>query len=823
MSPSSRKFALSLAVGLPLVLVSLLFVLVSPGIFAPVVQPVRNLLVDGVALAVSTAFNGRLVIGELTGSLLSTPRFRDVELRDAAGTPVLIVDDLRLDYDLAEVFRGRIRVRAIEILGPRARLEQEGDGRLNIVAIFSSPGPKPERSGGGLPVAIAFDRVVLNDGQAELSLAALPGVREVRDLSAELRGDLGDAGILLELVHLGAHALPGDVRVHDLRGGISLADGSVRLDQWRLETGQSRVTLNGIAPGGPSPADLRLGLDPLEVGDIGRLIGNDTLQGTLTGNVAAIGPPASVAIDGQIGVARGGIDLEATADLTGTEPAYDGELRIDAFDPSSLYHRPAFEGALNARLRISGAAIAGGGTRTRMDLDVSRSRFGKIAIEPSRVRFDLDPEGLRVHEFDLRTSVADVTALGGIMRSGDATLSYTVAARLEGLQPYLGEPVGGMIDVEGKAQGQWPEVATRGSVAADSLTLGDRQIDELHLDYRFAIPVSSPSLQVLLTASGGRFGGYDIESLTAEASSTREGSGQHSRFDVAMHQSDRFGARVAGTLHSADDRHSLTLERVEANVEARHWAGAGPLKIGFAPGALSISPFRLEHDEESVSLSGGYRDGSFQTLSLALEQIDLDAFRQALALPEWVSGRLNLLARAEGPFDDPEIRSKADLSPSPGSSPPPGRVDVQLGYSDGRATAVAALTQDGRTTGRLEVGLPLRGEITPLPVAERLSDGPLALRLDIDQPDLAALSRTLAGPTGLTGTLTGQAVLEGTWAAGTFESSLDIQGLGIGSAVAELRSSPGLRADFRTAGDLPELREAVTAGSAGVALHDIAL
>ncbi|MEA3412775.1 MAG: translocation/assembly module TamB domain-containing protein, partial [Pseudomonadota bacterium] len=49
------------------------------------------------------------------------------------------------------------------------------------------------------------------------------------------------------------------------------------------------------------------------------------------------------------------------------------------------------------------------------------------------------------------------------------------------------------------------------------------------------------------------------------------------------------------------------------------------------------------------------------------------------------------------------------------------------------------------------------------------------------------------------------------------------QGLGIGTAVAEFRSSLGLRADFRTAGDLPELREAVTAGSAGVALRDIAL
>ncbi|MCG6867371.1 MAG: translocation/assembly module TamB domain-containing protein [Gammaproteobacteria bacterium] len=818
-----RRSVTSLALGLLLLAVFLLVVLVSPGPFASLVQPVRNLLVDGVTSAVSLAFNGRLTIGELTGSLLSAPRLRHLELRDATGASVLTIEEVRLEYDLTDVFAGRIHVQLVEIFDPWARLEQDEDGRLNIVAIFSSGNTRSADLSSGLPVAIAFDEVVLRDGHAELSLTALPGVREVTGLSATLRGDLRQAAYRLELDRLQGHALPADVSVLDLRGAVSLADGSLRLDDWLLVTDRSRITLGGIAPGGPNPADLHLILDPFDVADIGRLTGNDALHGPLKGRVTAIGPPRSVVIDGVIDVPKGSLRIDARADLTPDVPAFDAELRLEAFDPASLYHRSAFEGELNANLRASAGADAGGGRRSELHLEIGKSRLGRIDIEPSRVRFDTGSAGLRVQEFDLRTSVADATVQGGIARSGDAGLQYTVTARADGLQPYLAQPVGGTLQLQGGADGHWPDVSSRGRLTARDLVLGDRAIGALRLNYGLTGIVAGPALQILVEATDGRIGAYDIDSLRVEANWRQDDAGGQGRFDVALKQSDRVDAQVAGDLRSDEKRHALTVDHMVANLNARHWSATGPLKIGFGPGTVSIAPFRLEHGEETVSLSGGFRDGRITPLSLAMQRIDLDALRHALALPAWVSGRMNLAARAEGAFDDPELRAEIELSHAPAESPPFERTAATLTYSDHRVTGSASMTQQARTAAALEIDLPIDAAIASLPLERRLKEGPVSLQLDLDRPDLAALSRTFTGLQALDGTMSGRTVVEGDWTAASFRSDLEFQGMGFSGMLDELRSSLRLRADIRTAEDLNAFRDAIATGTAGIALHDLVL
>ena len=86
-----------------LTLVMLLFLIASPPRFlAPLIQPVRTLLVSVAAGMVSRSLHGTLEIDRVDGSVLSAPVARGISLKDAQGKQLVYLDTLSLRYPWAD-------------------------------------------------------------------------------------------------------------------------------------------------------------------------------------------------------------------------------------------------------------------------------------------------------------------------------------------------------------------------------------------------------------------------------------------------------------------------------------------------------------------------------------------------------------------------------------------------------------------------------------------------------------------------------------------------------------------------------------------------
>ncbi|HEY7710564.1 MAG TPA: translocation/assembly module TamB domain-containing protein [Candidatus Entotheonella sp.] len=102
----------------------------------------------------------------------------------------------------------------------------------------------------------------------------------------QLRGKLSADATQIELQHLQAHTLPAQVTLHTLQGTIQQRHGTIHIAALQFKTDATEMRTTGTLPGGPEPASLSLQFAPLDVGEIGRIVDDDTLQGRLQFSLA---------------------------------------------------------------------------------------------------------------------------------------------------------------------------------------------------------------------------------------------------------------------------------------------------------------------------------------------------------------------------------------------------------------------------------------------------------------------------------------------------------------------------------------------------------
>ncbi len=176
----------ALYIGASLLLLVVLFlalVLFAPAVAQPIVGPVRASLLRLASTQASNAINGSLSIGSLQGSLLSAPTIRDITLRDAQGEAIVQLEVLRLRYDLTQLLQRKLLVHEITLVRPHVKVTQAEDGSNNFSRLAlpsETPSPPEATTSAGLPIDIELSALVIEDGQAELRLPSLPGVKTVR-------------------------------------------------------------------------------------------------------------------------------------------------------------------------------------------------------------------------------------------------------------------------------------------------------------------------------------------------------------------------------------------------------------------------------------------------------------------------------------------------------------------------------------------------------------------------------------------------------------------------------------------------------------------
>ena len=803
-----------------------LLVLIAPRPLNPLVIPLRAALLQRVTSAVSQSLNGSLEIEKVQGSLLSSPVLNGVVLRDADGNIVAQLDELRLAYRLTALLQKRLLVDEISLLRPQVTLTQNADGRLNLSHLTppSDPdaGPPDTSSSAGLPIDIELGALHIRDGHATLQLPSLPGIRTVDGLQMRLSGHLTPQSAEIHIQELQARTQPAEVNLRTLRGIVQQRDGHIRIGNLQVNTDTTRILLTGTLPSKSQSASLTVNIDPLDITEIGRLLNDETLNGQVHMHLTAEGPPEDLQVASQLRAAGGTLTFSGQFDIASLQPRYQGTLDIAQLDLAAVAQRPALQSDLNLHIDLNGSGVSPDDLQGQVQLEILPSHLGDIVLNPSRIHLDTTSKRFQIKQFNLDTSVAQMTMEGELDLAGNSDLRYDLRAQLTALQPLLGiQALDGVLHLQGMAQGQWPALTTQGTVKANRLRYQTNQLQALTLTYEASQLGGQPQATANAALRHAQLGDFPIEQLDLQAS--YNGSKRQVDFATQVQQAPTYDGALSGGVNLSDTGQDIRLDTLTIRLHDHTWQAPEPIEMSVHGGKVQVHAFRLAHDDEFVRLSGGLEGTQIQDFRLQAAQIDLDFLRRLLDLPELVSGRANLDALLTGAFADPQVQTELTLHSSPHQSQLFKHLNAKLNYARQHLNSEVRLRQHAEDTVTLSLRLPVDLALTNLTLAQRLQPKDLSIRLGLQQPDLAALQRGLPALPALDGTLQGTINLQGTYAHLALHTELNLQQLGLPGTIEKLNAPLNLTGTLVTADSVPDLAEVLASGNLTAAIRDLTL
>ncbi|MDE0207684.1 MAG: hypothetical protein OXP66_16845, partial [Candidatus Tectomicrobia bacterium] len=812
--------------GLALLLIALGLVITAPPLTGPMVAPVRAWLVHTAAQRLSGGMNGTLELGVLEGSLLRAPRLSGVVLRDPTGAAVLRLDAVRLRYAPLSLLRGRLIIHELEVVGPFATVLQARDGTLNLARLAqpaAQPAQSQERQGGflSLPFGIELRRLSVKDGGSRLALRSLKGVTAITDVRMALAGRVDDTGLHLTIQEFAARAHPAQVSLSGLKGAIRATASQLQIEITQAQTGNTQADLNLVLPRDSGPVRVAGRLNPLDMGEVGRLVARDDLRGQLHLDLRAQGPLDDIGFRADLSAAAGEVTLEGRLNTAESPPRYSGTASVRGFNLAALAEREALESDLNMMLEVEGRGLSPRTVEGKLDVLVQPSYLGDITLDASRIHISAKSERIHVEAFELASSLASVRATGSLDFRGVSDLVYEASADLSQLRPVLGiESLHGGLQLRGSAAGAWPDLEAVGSLRATDVRLADNGFQLLELDYQAsqlgALPLASARLQMRNLAVGA----LPVE--TVEIQATYEGSVRQAAFTTKFAQLPEVEGRVAGRLTLGAAAQHTVLNTVEFRFGDRTWLAPRPVEIATGSGTLDIRSFRLRQGEESVSLTGRIQNRFLHGVRLEASSFDLTSLKSMLGLPFPPASRASLVMQAGGAFSDPVLRCNLRITPSTAEELPFDRLQGALRYEARELTGHLAVRQDDRDVLQLDIEAPLDLGLANIPPSNRLLDGPLNLSLRLRRPDLALL-RSVLPAAALSGDLRGDAALNGTFAQLKLASKMELRNGSVEGVVEEVFVPVRMTGELTIADSVPLLAEALASNALTLRLRRLEL
>ena len=815
------------ALGWTLLLFALLvgLLVVSPKFSEPLIQPLRMLLVSAATKWISRSFNGGFEIGELRGSLLSAPVFHDLILKDVQGGVVARMDTLALHYDLKGLLKEGLRFSAIEIIRPKLRLVQGADGQLNVSRLLaqeSAEKPVEPFEYTGPPVAVLLDRVTLQDGRIELELPSLPEVRIIENVFMDIQGEINQQGLRVALQRLTADTQPANVALKTLRGTFQMTPDKMEIVDLLLMTDRSQVTLDGTLPGRESTASLVAQISPVDVSEIGRLLGDDSLHGLLHATFSAEGPAEALRLQTQLMVDNGRIDLSGHVNTQSTPIRYRTTLDVTHLNIANLVKREALHSDINMHLRLNGEGLTVADFRGALQLHLDASRLGEIMLHPSEIHLNAESQRFTVETFNFKTSVLEMMAKGELNLAGASNLDYQLSAKLHDLQPLLREETfNGTTRLQGKLRGEWSDLMTDGTLRAEDLQFRDHSLKTLDLEYAATELGVKPNLKAELRVEQARSGAIEFADMAVQTN--YQGDKQHLQFALKVRQSALIETKAQGAFAFNLNGHTLRLEEFETRLDDRLWRAVSPLELTLGANRFRFEPFRLVHAEESIEISGGVHDQQLQDLQLQVEKIDLDFLKRMFPLPEGVGGRASLQALLHGTRDAPVFDGHVAIHTPSQQAFPFEHAHLSLQYAQQRFQSNLKLFQHEQKVLAWDLQLPVQFALLSMPLEQRLIDGPIKLHLDVRHPDLAALKQFLPQSPNLTGSLQGTFDLYGSYAELIINTDLEIQQLGIKGIIEQIHAPVRMHGNIETGESVADFSRMLAQGQIKPTLRDLSL
>ncbi len=809
-----------------LVLLILLFValvLFAPAVAQPVVEPVRAYLLRTVSEQVSNVLNGSLSLGSLEGSLLSDPTIRDVVLKDSQGQVIASLQELRLRFDLKKILQRKLRVNEIAIVKPRVMVVQGTDGSLNLSRLAPSSDTPPETSSGfALPLDIELMALVIEDGQAQLQLNALPGVNAVEGLVLQARGVLSQNRYVIELQKLNAKTLPANVNLHQLRGTFEQIGSNLHLKDFRLDTDTSHIVINGALPGGTQPANLTVEIEPFDMADVGRLLDDETLTGLFQAQLTATGPPEALNLSGHIRTEGGEVTLNGKFNMAAASPDYQATLDIAKVNIATLIHRDALESDLNLHVAVQGSGLALAKLQGDAQVQIKPSTFGDIALNPSEIRVTAQQQRIEIEQFHLDTSVAQMSVDGQLDLAGESALDYALQVQLADLRQLIGaDTLDGTADLRGQASGPWPDLTTQGTLTAQGLRYDANQLRDLSVTYEASQLGAEPRAMAQVQLQAAQVGTLPMAQLDLQA--TYDQATSQLQFTADVVQSDDYDGTLGGSFTLAGADQALLLKTLRIRLQDRIWDAPQPLDVVLAADGGHINRVHLAHADESITASGRLHGDNFDNLRVQADNIDLDFLRTLLSLPDLVSGQASLVASLFGSMAAPTFQTDLQVHAPNRPALPFEDIRVTLDYAQSQLNGQLHVREQERDIIDLKLYLPVDIVLNALSPDKLLVDAPLSLTLDVNEPDLKALQRALPTLPPLAGTVQANVDLQGTYAQLALNSDIELKRFGLVGTIENVNAPLQLAGNVVMAETVTALAQALVDGNLSPAIRDLTL
>jgi translocation and assembly module TamB len=599
---------------------------------------------------------------------------------------------------------------------------------------------------------IVFHRFAVTS--ATLSLATIAQFAP----SITLKGRLDLSGTLDGPWHDAAFA--GLMRHEDGGPGVTAARGTVRLTL----ADTVRIDADVIA-------------DPLSLDDVSRSYPSIGLVGAVAGRIRVKGPVGALAIEATLSGPGGGIEGR------GEVASHDADVeirvggRLDSLDLSGhLAGAPRTSLSGTWRVDVTVPSDEGADPLSgALAVALSRSRVAGVDLARSGVALRLTPERLLVDTAYLEQPGMDLVAYGALGRPGQPPGQLTFALdadTLSNLQPLFAwlrragaETPASQLQVRGSGHAHGRIVGTaevweaQGELVADSIDYGS--VSAVNGRVRGTLRGGARGLGFALRASADTLAvaGLRYASVVATASGPLDSLRLH--VDGAFALASSLQADLELGMDSAG--WTVRVEKGTLTLLNRRWALLGAPRLALTREAVAVDSLELRSAGGGrVRVAGQLPLEGEGDITLVADSVPVaDVYALVEADTTGVGGVLSAKVHLDGTATSPRIQAAASLAEGRFGDFRAPLVEGSADYARRRLAFHGGLWRGRQQVVTVSGSLPLDLALTS--VEERELPDTLEIRLRADSVDLAVLDALTSLVRNVSGQLTADVAVRGTW------------------------------------------------------------
>jgi Uncharacterized protein conserved in bacteria len=446
--------------------------------------------------SINETFPAELSLAKIEGSIWNDLVITELVVRHQ-GKQILRVPRMTADYALSSLLGGTLRLNEVQVFEPVAHLKRDDRGHWNLLEAFASPSEE-EKEGAGFTLAVLLERLSLQGGQIDLSLANDDKDEHYRLADVNLDGSLAvlASGLEANVRHLTARISSTGFPPLQLKASLGYqgADKPARVEVNKLDlaTEKSLVRVNGeVRDLDALETQATVAIEKLAAADLAQIISDSPLKQDLSGEVEIYGSlmelKAKVLLSGADARLAGNLQ----ADLSGKVPQFKGVVELSRIDIQKLFALgEKLAGVVNGNIRVNGEGTSLQGLQAQTDFKIDGLRVEHWQLGTASLQGNLVDQKVKLTG-DLRGEIGQASWQGHLDLA--KVPSYELSTSVQHLDVRRVTPnetsIAGDLNLKAAVKGKGlavNDMHTRAQVELLPSTVGSIAIQRGRLDAKIA-------------------------------------------------------------------------------------------------------------------------------------------------------------------------------------------------------------------------------------------------------------------------------------------------------------------------------------------------